>query len=406
MWFMAKELSHSQVIGGFTFLGYVLSKEQKVLLKHRESVLICLLWVFFGLTTVFAIEQVTASEKFILLSKMFFMVLLSTSIVSNEKRIRLLVRVMAAAVGLFGLKGGLFFLSTGGQEMVSTPDGSFLSGNNAVGLALAMNLPVLLYLAKTDPQVWLRWLFRVMLIASYPAILGTFSRGAWAAAAIVTLLLFWNSGRKTTVLIAIGAFGVLTMWFPGILSSMLSERVIDRYETLENIDTDNTSQSRLWSWEFCKRVALDNPVIGAGFGYYSEDTYAKYYPEMLSRWPGKSWSCHNSWLQVLGEHGFIGFSLWCALLICTFSSLRDIRLYGRALPEMVWAVDIGRMLPISLVGFMVGGTFLDFAYFEGFYQLVAVVVVTKEIVFRKWKERTLSEARHFHLSTDGGKTGN
>jgi probable O-glycosylation ligase (exosortase A-associated) len=187
---------------------------------------------------------------------------------------------------------------------------------------------------------------------------------------------------------------------------MLSERVIDRYETLENIDTDNTSQSRLWSWEFCKRVALDNPVIGAGFGYYSEDTYAKYYPEMLSRWPGKSWSCHNSWLQVLGEHGFIGFSLWCALLICTFSSLRDIRLYGRALPEMVWAVDIGRMLPISLVGFMVGGTFLDFAYFEGFYQLVAVVVVTKEIVFRKWKERTLSETRHFHLSTDGGKTGN
>jgi putative inorganic carbon (HCO3(-)) transporter len=381
VWFIARDLPHSQIIGICTILGYLLSSERKRLPIQRESILMALLWVFFGISTLFAVEQESALQKFIIVSKILLMVFLSTSIVNNEERIHLLLRVMALAIGLYGLKGAVFFLDTGGEGMVGAPEGSPLAGNNAIGVALVMNLPLLFYLVKTESHVWLRRLFKVMLIASYPAILGTFSRGAWIAAVIVTLLLFWSSKRKLILLTGALLAGVVVTLFPALLDSILSERVVSRYETMENIDEDLSSQARLWSWEFCKRVGLENPLVGAGFKYYSVDAYAKYYPEMLSRWPGKEWSCHSSWLQVLGEHGVLGFSLWFGLLISSFMSLRRIRSYGRAFPEMRWVVQLSEMLEISLVGFVIGGTFLDFAYFEGYYELVAVIVVMKELVY-------------------------
>jgi len=392
VWSIARSLPHSQIIGICTILGFFLSSERKSLPMQRESILMALLWAFFGFTTLFAVEQQIAFEKFLLVSKILLMVFLSTSIVNNQERIHLLLRVMALSIGLYGLKGALFFLRTGGEGLVGAPEGSFLAGNNAIGIALVMNLPLLFYLVKTESKVWLRRLFKVMLIASYPAILGTFSRGAWGAAMIVTLLLFWDTKRKAMLLSTGAVLAALTMTlFPSALSSIISERVVKRYETLENIEADNSSQARLWSWEFCKRVGLENPVVGAGFGYYSEIAYAKYYPEMLSRFPGKHWSCHSSWFQVLGEHGVVGFSLWFGLLISSFMSLRQIRLYGRAFPEMGWVVQLSQGLQTSLVGFMIGGAFLDFAYFDGYYQLVAVIVVIKEIIFNTWKEKNISE---------------
>jgi len=383
VWFIARELPHSQIIAICTIVGYFLSSEGKRFPTQRESILMALLWLFFGLSTLFAFEPDFAFEKFILVSKILLMVFLSTSIINNQERIHVLLRVMALAIGLYALKGSMFFLRTGGEGMVGAPEGSFLAGNNAIGVALVMNLPLLLYLVKTESQAWLRRLFKGMLIASYPAILGTFSRGAWGAAAIVTLLLFWNSKRKVLLLSGGVVLAAITVTlFPSTVSTIISERVVKRYETLENVETDDSSQARLWSWEFCKRVGLGNPIVGAGFRYYSVEVYAKYYPEILARFPGKQWSCHSTWLQVFSEQGVVGFGLWLGLLISSFMSLREIRLYGRAIPEMEWVVYLSQILRVSLVGFMIGGTFLDFGYFDGYYQLVAVIVVMKELLYR------------------------
>ena len=56
--------------------------------------------------------------------------------------------------------------------------------------------------------------------------------------------------------------------------------------------------------------------------------------------------------------------------------------YGRA-RKIAWVVDYANMLQIALAGFMVMGMFVDFAYYEIFYQLIAIVVVLKEVVRHK-----------------------
>ena len=54
------------------------------------------------------------------------------------------------------MKGGIFAMISGGGFIVYGPEGSFLEANNSIGLALAMNIPVLMYLLKTEQKNWAR----------------------------------------------------------------------------------------------------------------------------------------------------------------------------------------------------------------------------------------------------------
>jgi hypothetical protein len=61
-------------------------------------------------------------------------------------------------------------------------------------------------------------------------------------------------------------------------------------------------------------------------------------------------------------------------------SLRRLRLIGQLAPENSWLVPFSQSVQISLVVFMVVGTFLDAAYFDLLYYLVAMVVIAKGLV--------------------------
>jgi hypothetical protein len=127
---------------------------------------------------------------------------------------------------------------------------------------------------------------------------------------------------------------------------------------------------------------MAHPLTGAGFDYYSKELYAMYYPEFAERWPGKVWSCHSMWFTIFGEHGLTGAMLWVILLGSSLLSTRQLRSYGKIHPEMSWVVQCTDMLQTALFAFMVGGTFLDVAYFDMFYFLVAVLIIVKEKIRR------------------------
>jgi len=62
----------------------------------------------------------------------------------------------------------------------------FPRGEQFNRLALVMNIPLLYYLLKTETITWLRWLIKAMLLFSFPAVVCTYSRGAWLGLAMVT----------------------------------------------------------------------------------------------------------------------------------------------------------------------------------------------------------------------------
>lgn len=375
-WSFGRTFPLSQVVAISTMLGMVVSPERKRLTVQREMILLILLWGVFGFSTIVAIFPDEAFERFIYVSKIMLMILVATIVINSEERLKWLIRVIGYSLGFYGLKGGLFAILSGGGDIVFGPEKSFLYANNSIGLALAMNIPILLYLLKNEELPRVRWIIRAMLFFSYPAIICTYSRGAWLGAAMATALSLLKSRRKYLTVVSAGLIGMVLVM---VLPQIAPDRLVTRYDSLVHYEQETSAQSRFWNWEFCKRVGLARPMTGGGFDFYSIRSYAEFYPEFLERWPGKVWSCHSTWLTIFGEHGLPGMIVWLLLLGGCLISLRQIRRYSQLLPEKSQFVQYAEMVKISLVAYLVVGTFLDAAYFDMFYYLLAVVIIIKSI---------------------------
>jgi probable O-glycosylation ligase (exosortase A-associated) len=360
-----------------TLVGYAMWAEPKKLPFHRESMLLLAFWVMFGISTIFALYPARAVVKLEEFSKVLLMIFLSTSILNTKERLHWLMRVIGLSLGIYALKGGFFVIVSGGEHRVFGPEHTFLAGANPLGMALAMNVPILVYLLRTETIPWFRRLVMMMLGFSYPTVICTYSRGAWLALAAVTAFYIWRSRRRLQIIILGAALGIV---FLPLVVVLLPQKLIDKFDELVNYDKDGSSISRFWNWEFCTRAGLAHPFHGAGHDFYSEYAYAKYYPEFLDRWPGKIWSCHSMWFTIFGEHGFPGFIIWIALLGSCFLTLRHLSTYGRGHPNVGWVVPYADSIKVSFVAFFVGGTFFDSAYFDMFYQLIAVLIILKEHV--------------------------
>jgi probable O-glycosylation ligase (exosortase A-associated) len=359
-----------------TVLGYLLWSEPKWSPRHREMVLLLALWATFVISTPLAVYPDLAYEHLILTSKILFMTYMTMLIINTEQRLHLLLKAIALSLGVLGLKSGLFVIATGGSQMVYGPDLGFLSANNSIGLALAMNVPLLVYTLKRESYKYMQWLIRAMIVLSYPAVVCTFSRGAWIGLAAATALLVLKGRRKFMMVTVLSLVVVLVI-------PLLPERVTTRYDDLRNYQEENSAQSRLWNWEFCKRVGMANPLHGGGFDFYSLESYARFYPEFLEHWPGKVWSCHSSWLTILGEHGIVAFLLWISLLISCFLSLKRLGAYARSHPEQEWLEPFVNTVQIAIVTYLIVATFLDAAYFDIFYELIGAIVIAKALVRRE-----------------------
>lgn len=387
-WGFGRALPFSQIGAIATIAGYVVSKEAKKFPITRESILLLCLWAMFGFSSLFAIYPDQAADSLIYVSKIFLMVFLTMSLVKDRYRLEMLLRVIALSIGFVGIKGAAFVIATGGENMVWGPEGSFLESNNSIGLALAMNVPLLYYLWRIETRPWLRNIMIVMLLGSFPAIICTYSRGAWLGLALVTVLLFLRIKHK---FLAVSAVGLVALVGAGALSQLLPQRLVTRYDQLENYKEDSSAESRFWSWEFCKRVGLDRPLTGGGFNFPSQLTYKQYYPEFAERWgEDKVWTCHSTWLTVFGEHGFPGFIIWILLLFSSLASLRFVRSYGKLNPEYSWVVPFTEATQAAFAAYMLVGTFLDAAYFDMFYYLVGMVIVVKQMVRVAYRTEVLS----------------
>jgi probable O-glycosylation ligase (exosortase A-associated) len=375
---MAMSFPHVALIAGCTILGFLFWSESRQLPRQREVTLLIVVWGLFGVSTIFAIEPEFALEKFGHVSKIMFMTVLSLFLINSRERLHLLFKVIALALGFHAFKIGLFVIRTGAQSTVYGPDASFLEANNSMGMALAMNAPLLFYLAKVEENAWVRRIMLFMLVMTYPAVIGTFSRGAWVALGVASGLLVVRSQRKGSLALVVVILAALSpVWLPVVGEKLVSDKMVERYGLLQNYEEDDSAQSRFWNWTFCAKVAFAHPIEGGGFDYYSLDAYARYYPEFLVKYPGKVWSCHNMWLTILGEHGVVTFLVWVGLLAsCLLSNLR-IRAFALARGDIPAVLQYTYMLEGALVAYMIAGSFLDIAYFEVYYMLVMAVIVLK-----------------------------
>jgi probable O-glycosylation ligase (exosortase A-associated) len=163
---------------------------------------------------------------------------------------------------------------------------------------------------------------------------------------------------------------------------------MDRMGNFLHGNLDNSAELRLNAWRFAFELAKHYPITGGGLQTFTPQLYQRYTPELAYA------GAHSIYFQTLGEHGFVGLSIFLLLLGSCLVGLTRLRRQARVLPSAEWIVPYTDMLQISLLAFMISGAFLELAYFDLFYQVVASVILLK-ILYRNELEltsRTVDEA--------------
>ena len=101
---------------------------------------------------------------------------------------------------------------------------------------------------------------------------------------------------------------------------------------------------------------------------------------------------HSIYFEVLGEHGWIGLTIFLSLgLTALLTCSRIVKLW-RDRPDLKWASDLAKMMQVCLVGYAAAGTFLNLATFNLFYHILTIIFLTRFIVGQELGQvRTASE---------------
>ena len=381
-WGFAYYIPFAMIVAIATLAGFLLGRERRPLPRTAEVYLLFALWGFFCLTTFTAINQIEAWDKLSQVSKIFLMTLVAMKLLQDPKRVRAFLWIIALSIGFFGVKGGIHSLLTGARSSVLGPSGSFIAGNTEIGTALIMVLPIMIFLRREERRPWVRFGLLAAILLTTMATLGTWSRGAFLGLGAVLFLLLVKGRRK---LLLLGLMGV------GFLGSttLLPEAWFERMESINPSSSSSSSssrgespaagQARLRTWEVSYLLALDHPLVGAGFRPFTRATFAQYMPEYLEV-HGRPQDSHSIFFQVLAEHGFPGLALYVALLAATWWRLRRLRRRTRGDPSLRWIFNCCDMLEVSLAGYVVSGIFLSLSYFDLYYYIVAVPSILQTMV--------------------------
>jgi len=370
-WGPVRSFPVALVVAGVTLIGMLSTKDRSRLTKDPATVLMVLLWVLFVVTTFFAFNQQYAWSQLNKVSKILLMTFVTLTLINSPFKLRVLLLVIALSVGLIGLKGGIWVLTTGGANRVYGPDGSFLADNNDVALGLNMALPLLFYLAKDEQRVWLKNLIRACFVMSIIAVIFTYSRGGFLALVLVGALLLMKARYKSLAVIMLFAAVVS-------LSFIAPASWLGRMHTIETYERDASAMGRINAWKTAWNIAVARPLIGGGFETWTYPVFKLYSPV-----PDAVRDVHSSYFEMLGEHGFIGFALYATLLFYCLWTLTLLKWRVQKTPELKWATHYPDMLQVAILAYMLGGAFLGRAYFDFFYHLVAAVIILKSLIWQQ-----------------------
>ncbi len=130
-------------------------------------------------------------------------------------------------------------------------------------------------------------------------------------------------------------------------------------------------------WGISLQLALDRPLVGTGFmGPYDRGVVDRVAPG------GPARAVHSIWFELLGEHGFPTFFLWVGLTVAGFYYTARLMRMTRRRPELGWAHDLARMAQVSIVAYLVSGSFLSLSYWDFYWTLLIVLGAAHVLVAR------------------------
>jgi putative inorganic carbon (HCO3(-)) transporter len=314
-----------------------------------------------------------------------------TAVITTRARIDRLIIVIIIALGFLSVKEGLIFLLTGGGHHIL--GNGALGDNNGLAMVLLMIIPLIWYLARYSVVKIVRIGLWSTLALSLVTVLATYSRGGLIGMVVLGAFAIKNSRRRIASLCLVAVAAVT-------LYAMAPDTWFNRMDTIETADSDASFVGRIIAWKVSLLIALDNPLFGGGMHAVQDpfvwDTYVVDIDRVnfINTPPPVSSSAHAAhsiYFEILGDMGFVGLTLFLAIIGIALWNCRQLYRMSRAHPSLAWAGYLARMLQISLVVYLVTGAALSQGYLELLYMLIALVSRTYRTARLSLLEETAAE---------------
>jgi putative inorganic carbon (hco3(-)) transporter len=370
----ASDLPVAAAIVVATLIGIVLTRDRVRFFVSPPMVVLVMFVAWMCVTLPASIYPSLSYPMWKQVMKIDFMIIVAAMVLTTRKHIMVLAWVLVCSIGIYGVKGGIFTIATGGAHRVWGPPESFIEGNNELALALVMTIPLMRFLQLQTKALLARHALTAAMVLSAVAAVGTYSRGALLAIVAMAVVLWTRSRHKVVSGMAIVLVGAAVLAFmPGEWEH--------RMNSIGNYEQDASALGRINAWWMAWNLAIDRP-LGGGYDIYWPEVFARYAPV-----GDDVRAAHSIYFQVLGEHGFVGLGLFLLLWIMAWRTAGYLRRTGPLLPATKWTADLGAMTQASLAGYAVGGAFLSLAYFDLPYNLMLLVVLARQWIAEKGWER-------------------
>ncbi|MGB5834332.1 MAG: putative O-glycosylation ligase, exosortase A system-associated, partial [Thiohalocapsa sp.] len=325
----------AQIIAVVMLTSLLLARDEKKQIPATTiTIMLAVFWFWMLLTTIFSFYPDLAWWNWDKVWKIMLTTYVAIMMLNSKERILALAIVSIFSIGFFGFKGGLFTILTGGSARVWGPAGSFIGGNNEIGLALIMTIPLFFFIRSLVDQQLVKQALLVGIVFCFFAVLGTQSRGAFIGVTAMGLFLAAKSQHKARYIL-------LVLLVVPFAFAFMPETWHERMASILDYQTDGSAMGRIKAWEMAFNLALHEP-FGGGFEAFKPQSYLMYLPEV----GGRRTDAHSIYFEVLGEQGFVGLVLFLMLGIFALSTCSRIIRQTMNNPEMLWMTNLAAMLQV------------------------------------------------------------
>jgi hypothetical protein len=268
------------------------------------------------------------------------------------------------------------FIDTGPQREIQRIVGyqAPLTANpNDLALMLNLILPLSVALLWIHRRPLARAVLLGAIALDVVAVVATFSRTGFLTLSTVLVGYLWKLRRRAERVWAFGALGVglfcLVLFLPAGYFTHLG--------TIANVSADPTgsAQARLHDMIAATKVALANPLFGAGLGM---NVLA------LNEVRGATWrQVHNVYLEHAADLGLPGLLLFLLLFAGCVASVGRVQRRLQATGAAPDLFHLAEGIQLSLAGFAVAAFFHPVSYHFYFYYLAGLAVAVRNLSTRE-----------------------
>ncbi len=359
----------NMIIAVVTLGAWLVSREPLKVAKTPITYLLIIFALHMSLTTYLADYERTALALWDRTMKSLVLVMAIMGLINSRVRVHAMIWVIVISLGYWAVKGSGFMILSGGKYAIFGPSNTMINDNNHLAAALIMTIPLINYLRLHTANKWIRLLLIGVMFMTIFAVIGSYSRGGFIGLTMMGLVYWWRSKGKFVGAMVIGLVVIV-----GLMA--MPQKYFDRINTIKSTEDDTSFQGRLVMWETAIEIARKKPLTGVGFrSYEKQHIFERYNPG-----GGRARAIHSIYFEALADHGYPGLILFLTIAFVTWRNCRWIVKQTRGSPELAWAHDLGRMIEVSLAGYLVAGAALSLAYYDMYLALVALTAIVRLLV--------------------------